>query len=123
MTVTLALVFLTLEIDKQLAPHGPWSVPIIYQVIVGSYIILAPNLVFTIWANAKDRTKTPGKFAHGVLHIKAKLTKIVHDEVQDSIQFNDSEEISKKQWNSYELILQNLIFAFQTVCLLATHSK
>ena len=42
-TVTLALVFLTLEIDKKLASSGEFRRPIIYNVIIASYGILLPN--------------------------------------------------------------------------------
>ena len=84
-TVTLALVFLTLEIDKQLAPAGQWSVPIIYRVIIGSYIILVPNFALTIWANAKDRTKPPGQFVGAILKLKDKCMKIEPETNQDSL--------------------------------------
>ena len=125
MTVTLALVFLTLEIDKQLAPAGRWSVPIIYRVIIGSYIILVPNLALTIWANAKDRTKPPGKFVNAVLIVKEKCIKIEPSANQDSLQSIDesSEKVFRQKWDSFELFIQNIIFALQTISLLATHSK
>ena len=42
-TVTLALVFLTLEIDKKLAPAGRFRTPRINNVIIASYFILLPN--------------------------------------------------------------------------------
>ena len=124
-TVTLALVFLTLEIDKQLAPAGQWSVPIIYRVIIGSYIILVPNLALTIWANAKDRTKPPGNFVSAVLKVKEKCMKIEPNANQDSLEsFNEpSEKVFRHKWDSFELIIQNIIFALQTISLLATHSK
>ena len=124
-TVTLALVFLTLEIDKQLAPAGQWSVPIIYRVIIGSYIILVPNLALTIWANAKDRTKPPGNFASAVLIVKEKYMKIEPNANQDSLESIDErpEKIFRQKWDSFELIIQNIIFALQTISLLATHSK
>ena len=125
MTVTLALVFLTLEIDKQLAPAGQWSVPIIYRVIIGSYIILVPNFALTIWANAKDRAKPPGQFVDAILKLKYKCMKIEPEANQDSMEPFDqpTEKDYRKQWDSFELILQNFIFAFQTIGLLATHSK
>ena len=125
MTVTLALVFLTLEIDKQLAPAGQWSVPIIYRVIIGSYIILVPNFALTIWANAKDRTKPPGKFVWAIVTLKEKCMKIEPKTNQDSLEPFDgqTEKYFRKQWDSFESILQNIIFASQTICLLATHSK
>ena len=123
-TVTLALVFLTLEIDKQLAPAGQWSVPIIYRVIIGSYVILGPNLFLTIWANSKDRTKQPGKFVDAVLILKDKCSKILPKSYDASMPLNVSEENTMRQkWDSYELILQSFIFAFQTLALLGTHSK
>ena len=121
MTVTLALVFLTLEIDKQLAPAGQWSVPIIYRVIIGSYIILVPNFALTIWANTKDRTKPPGKFVNAILTLKEKCMKIEPEANQDSLE--PKQTGFRKNWDCFELILQNLIFAFQTIGLLATHSK
>ena len=121
-TVTLALVFLTLEIDKQLAPAGQWSVPIIYRVIIGSYIILVPNLALTIWANAKDRTQPPGKLVSVVITLKEKFMKIEPKTNQDSSDEPIEKEFRRK-WDSFELILQNIVFALQTICLLATHSK
>ena len=124
-TVTLALVFLTLEIDKQLAPAGQWSVPIIYRVIIGSYIILVPNLALTIWANAKDRTKPPGNFVSAVLNVKEKCLKIEPNANHDALESFDepSEKVFRQKWDSFELIIQNIIFALQTIGLLATHSK
>ena len=121
----MALVFLTLEIDEQLAPAGQWSVPIIYRVIIGSYIILVPNFALTIWANAKDRTQPPCKFVLAFLTLKKKCMKIEPKTNQDSLEPFDepSEKDFRKQWDSVESILQNIIFAMQTICLLATHSK
>ena len=122
MTVTLALVFLTLEIDKQLAPAGPWSVPIIYRVIIGSYVILVPNFGLTIWANAKDRTQPTGELVSAVITLKEKCMKIEPKTNQDSFE-EPTEKDYRQIWESFELILQNIIFALQTIALFATHSK
>ena len=54
-TIALALVFLTLEIDKQLAHAGRFDTPIIYRVILASYTILMPNFFLTVWASSKDK--------------------------------------------------------------------
>ena len=124
MTVTLALVFLTLEIDKQLAPAGQWSVPIIYRVIIGSYVILGPNFILTLWANSKDRTRQTGKFVDAILSLKDKCTKILPKNYDASMPLNASQEkIIRRKWDSFELILQSFIFAFQTIALLGTHGK
>ena len=119
------MVFLTLEIDKQLAPAGQWSVPIIYRVIIGSYIILVPNFALTIWANAKDRTKPPGKFVWAFLTLKEKCLKIEPKNNQDSVgPFDEpTNKDFKQKWDSFESSLQNIIFGLQTIGLLATQSK
>ena len=54
-TIALALVFLTLEIDKQLAHPGRFDMPIIYHVIVASYTILIPNFFLTVWVSSKNK--------------------------------------------------------------------
>ena len=56
-TIALALVFLTLEIDKQLAHPGRFDTPIIYRVILASYTILMPNFFLTVWASSKHKVR------------------------------------------------------------------
>ena len=97
------------------------SIPIIYRVIIGSYIWLVPNFALTIWANAKDRAKPPGQFVDAILKLKDKCMKIEPEANQDSLEPKLTD--FRKNWDCFELILQNLIFGFQTIGLLATHSK
>ena len=54
-TIALALVFLALEIEKQLARAGRFDMPIVRQVILASYTILMPNFFLTVWASSKNK--------------------------------------------------------------------
>ena len=75
-TIALALVFLTLEIEKQLAHAGRFDLPIIYQVILASYTILMPNFFLTVWASSKNKVRIHSKdssLCEGFLSIIVKV--------------------------------------------------
>ena len=53
--------------------------------------------------------------------MKEKCLKIELEAGQDSLEPKQTD--FRKNWDCFELILQNLIFALQTIGLFATHSK
>ena len=59
----LALVFLTMEIESQLAPAGIFAAPLINWVILVNYILLCPSFGWTIlsqrWLEKKNRANPP----------------------------------------------------------------
>lgn len=119
-TIALALVFLTLEIDKQLANHGTYEAPIIYRVIIASYLILMPNFFLTIWATSKDQSKPPNAFVHAINNLKRKCNKV--DNTNERKMFDESQQ-NEQDWLDFELLLQNLIFAIQVLFISLTHGK
>ena len=75
-TIALALVFLTLEIEKQLARAGRFDMPIVHQVILASYTILMPNFFLTVWASSKNKVRIHSKdssLCEGFLSIIVKV--------------------------------------------------
>ena len=62
-TVILALVFLTMEIESQLAPAGEHDAPLINWLILVNYVLLCPSFGWAIltgrWLKHKDRVNPP----------------------------------------------------------------
>ena len=140
-TVTLALVFLTLEIDKKLASSGEFRRPIIYNVIIASYGILLPNFGLlrdhradldlrcivetmklsplipgeTLWATSKDRNKPTGNIVNSILILMDKCSKV------EALDLNEPK--NPQRWDRFESILQNFIFVIQVISLFAIHGN
>ena len=121
-TIALALVFLTLEIDKQLAHAGRFDTPIIYRVILASYTILMPNFFLTVWASSKDKvgfltrsgylkkqfeSDPPNKLVNAIIGLKNKWNKVENGKLLD--------QTNERKWYDLETILQSLIFVIQVL--------
>lgn len=141
MTVTLALVFLTLEIDKKLASSGEFRRPIIYNVIIASYGILLPNFGLlrdhktdldlrcflfkvvlsplipgkTLWATSADRNKSTGNIVNSILVLLDKCSKV------EALDLNEPK--NPQRWDQFESILQNFVFIIQVISLFAIHGN
>ena len=138
-TIALALVFLTLEIEKQLAHAGRFDLPIIYQVILASYTILMPNFFLTVWASSKNKVRIhsklitlwkifehhsesqfksdpPNAFVNAIVGFKNKWNRID----DEKLMYDQSNE---RKWDDFETLLQNLIFAIQALCIFSIHGK
>ena len=134
-TIALALVFLTLEIEKQLAHAGRFDLPIIYQVILASYTILMPNFFLTVWASSKNKVRgfcmgvifehhsesqfksdPPNAFVNAIVGFKNKWNRID----DEKLMYDQSNE---RKWDEFETLLQNLIFAIQALCIFSIHGK
>ena len=69
----LALVFLTMEIQSQLAPAGFFCAPLINWVILVNYVLLCPSFGWTIltgrWLKHKDRVNPP-QFVYNTVQVR-----------------------------------------------------
>ena len=68
----LALVFLTMEIESQLAPAGEHDAPLINWLILVNYVLLCPSFGWAIltgrWFKNKDRVNPP-QFVYNLVQV------------------------------------------------------